>query len=399
MTLKEKQIYALALVIAIIISGLAGGLAGWLTAQSVTHNQSFVQKVNTVTSNEPIVNVVEKASPAVVSIIVSKDLPKIDQSNVPDIFRQFFGDNTNNLFPQTTPDQTGGTQKTEIGGGSGFIVSADGLIVTNKHVVADTTADYTVLLNDGSKYTAKVLARDPINDLAVLKIDAKNLPTLTLGDSNGLKAGQSVIAIGNALGEFRNTVSTGVISGLARSITASDGTFNGEQLVGLIQTDASINPGNSGGPLLDINGQIIGINVAIAQNAQNIGFALPVNQIKATVQNVEQNGRLITAWLGVRYVVVTADIAKANKLPHNYGALVIRGTNPTDLAVIPGSPADKAGLKENDVILEIDGKQINDQTSLAMIIAGHKPGDVVTLHILDKGKEKDIKVTLEEMKQ
>jgi len=406
MTTKEKQIYSIILIVAIVIGGLVGGAAGFIAAQSFANSQPFFktisnsvndQRVALDTETDPVVKVVEQASPAVVSIIVSKDLPKIDQGQVPDLFKQFFGDNFNNGAP-STPTTPGETQKQEIGGGSGFIISKDGLIVTNKHVVVDETADYTVLLNDGNKYPAKVLARDPLNDVAVLKIEAKDLPILDFGKSADLKVGQKVIAIGNALGEFRNTVSTGVVSGLARSITASNGLFSSEQLAGLIQTDASINPGNSGGPLLDIAGRVIGINVAVAQGAQNIGFTIPIDQVKSTIESVQKNGRLIVAWFGVRYVIITPAIAKANNLANDYGVMVVRGTKPEDLAVVPGSPANKSGLEENDIILEVDGKKLNQDNPLASVVARHKPGDVITLKIVHKGKEKTTSATLEEVK-
>ncbi len=400
MTLKEKQTYIILFVTAVVVSGLVGGAAGFMAAQSTTSSQSFLssvrnlvsdQRVESQISAEGIVGVVEKASPAVVSIIVSKDLPKINP-NIPDIFRQFFGQGL-------TPSQTGETEKRQIGGGSGFVVSKDGYIVTNRHVVSDEAAEYTVLLNNGDKYPAKVLARDPANDLAVIKIEAQDLPTLDFGNSNDLKPGQSVIAIGNALGEFRNTVSTGVISGLARSITASSGAFESERLIGLIQTDASINPGNSGGPLLDTEGRVIGINVAVAQNAQNIGFALPINQVKETIESVKKNGRLIRAWLGVRYVAITPELAKENNLSKDYGMLVLKGENATDLAVIPGSPADKAGIEENDIILEADGEKLGEDNPLSLVIARHKPGEILRLKVLHDGREKDTTVVLEEMKQ
>ncbi len=401
MTQKEKQIYFLFLGVAIVVSAVCGGAAGFIGAKTATSSQPFLKNIENLVSNrdvnskiasDGIVGVVDKASPAVVSIIVTKDLPKINP-NVPDIFRQFFG---NSAVPGTG---SGETQKQEIGGGSGFILSDDGFIVTNKHVVADEAAEYTVLLNNGDKHPAKVLARDPLNDVAVIKIDATKLPTLNLGDSDSLKPGQSVIAIGNALGEFRNTVSTGVVSGLARSITASSGNFSSEKLVGLIQTDASINPGNSGGPLLDTAGRVVGINVAVAQGAQNIGFALPINQVKETIESVRKNGRLIRAWLGVRYIAVTPELAKENKLAKDYGVLVLKGEQPTDLAVMPGSPADKAGIEENDIILEADGKKLTEENPLSMIIARRKPGDILKLKVLHNGREKDTTVVLEEVTQ
>lgn len=400
MTLKEKQTYIILFVTAVVVSGLVGGAAGFMAAQSRTSSQSFIssvrnlvsdQKVESTINADGIVGVVEKASPAVVSIIVTKDLPKINP-NIPEMFRQFFGQGL-------TPSQGGETEKRQIGGGSGFVVSNDGYIVTNRHVVSDEAAEYTVLLNNGDKHTAKVLARDPVNDLAVIKIEANDLPTLDFGNSDDLKPGQSVIAIGNALGEFRNTVSTGVISGLARSITASSGAFESERLIGLIQTDASINPGNSGGPLLDTEGRVIGINVAVAQNAQNIGFALPINQVRETIESVKKHGRLIRAWLGVRYIAITPEIAKENNLAKDYGMLVLKGEGETDLAVVPGSPADKAGIEENDIILEADGEKLGEDNPLSMVIARHKPGEILRLKVLHDGREKDTTVVLEEMKQ
>jgi len=255
-----------------------------------------------------------------------------------------------------------------------------------------------VLMNDETKYPARVLARVSLSDLAVLKIDKQNLPTVELGDSANLKVGQSVIAIGNALGEFRNTVSTGVISGLARSVTAGGAGIGSEQLINVIQTDASINPGNSGGPLLNIAGQVIGINTAMAQGAQNIGFAIPINEVKNTIDSVKRNGRIVRPWLGVRYAMVNKEVADANKLPVDYGAIIVRGQNQTDLAVIPGSPADKAGLQENDIILELNGRKITEKNPLANIVAKLKPGDEITLKVLHQSKEKTVKIKLEEMK-
>ncbi len=233
-----------------------------------------------------VINAAKTASPAVVAITISKNVPIIEQcpynpfSNLPPEFQQFFGQNLKFYQPCQK-----GTKLQEVGGGSGFIISADGLILTNKHVVQDTAAEYTVLTNDGKKYSAKVLARDPNIDIAVIKISASNLPTIKLGDSDSIQVGQTAIAIGNALGEFRNTVNVGVVSGLSRNITASGGGGLTETIHNVIQTDASINPGNSGGPLLNLRGEVMGINTAIAQNAQSIGFAIPINQVKEIISN------------------------------------------------------------------------------------------------------------------
>lgn len=414
---ENKKLFITIIITSVLVSTTVGGIAGFSAGVMSVRNErlpwplsklvradkkSALETITqTVREESQIVAVAEKASPAVVSIIVTKDLPIIerfytDPFGGSDLFGQFFG---GDFFGFGQPQyRQKGTQKQEVGGGTGFIISSDGYIVTNKHVVSDVEAEYTVLMNDEKKMPAKVLARDPINDLAVLKVEARDLPTLSFGDSSKLKAGQTVIAIGNALGEFRNTVSTGVISGLSRSIVAGGSGIGPEQLSGIIQTDASINPGNSGGPLLDVSGQVIGVNTAIVQGAQGIGFAIPINDLKPTIDSVRKNGRIIRPWLGIRYQMISKEIKDANKLEVDYGAIVVRGDRPTDLAVIPGSPADKAGIVENDIILEIDGKRIDGKNPLANAIAGKTVGEEVVLKVLSKGKEKEVKVRLEEMK-
>lgn len=414
------------LISSIIVSSIFGSIMGFWAGSLVNSRLnldnlfSFIrpssagnEKIIKVSEESAVIVAVDKVSPAVVSIIVTKNLPNIRQYSNPfdtEFFRQFFDSDPPSLFgPETRqknqPNQ-GGAAKQKIGGGSGFIITKDGFIVTNKHVIIDPEADYTVLMNDGKKYAAKILAQDPVNDIAVLKVEANNLPTVELGDSANLKVGQTVIAIGNALGEFRNTVSTGVISGLARSVTAGGVGFDSEQLVNVIQTDASINPGNSGGPLLNIVGQVIGINTAMAQDAQNIGFAIPINEVKNTIDSVKKFGRIIRPWLGVRYVIINKAIADANKLMVDYGAIISRGQNAADLAVVPGSPADKAGLVENDIILEIKpsaglgqaSQKITEENPLANLVIKFKPGDEIILRVMHQGREKTVKVKLEEMK-
>ncbi len=354
--------------------------------------------VSLVAEDDAVVNVVEKNSPAVVSIVITKDVPQV---------RRFFNTPFGNGFPffsdpfqneDTQGNGRGETQKRQVGSGSGFFVSSDGLVVTNKHVASDTQADYTVITTDGKEYPAKVLARDPNNDIAVLKVEGKDFPALSLGDSDVVRVGQTAIVIGNPLGEFANSVSRGIISGLKRSVTAGSGFGDEEKLTGIIQTDAAINPGNSGGPLLNISGQVIGVNVAMAQGAENIGFALPINQVKRIVEQVRTTGKITTPYIGVRYVLLNDEIQKENNLPYNYGALVLRGQNMTDFAVIPGSPADKAGIVENDVILEIGGTKVDEEHPLGNLIAEHNVGDEITLKLWHKGDTKDVKVKLEERK-
>jgi len=346
------------------------------------------------------IEVVEKAAPSVVSIVITKELDNFYNATGPfDMFDDFFGFSFPFGQPQAQPRQDEPKIKQKIGGGTGFIISEDGMILTNKHVVSDEAAEYTVILNDGSEYEAQVLGRDFSNDIAVIKIETNDLPVVELGDSDNLKIGQTVIAIGNALAEYSNTVTKGVISGINRDITAGDGQGRSEAIQEAIQTDAAINPGNSGGPLLNLQGEVIAINTAMSQGGQLVGFAIPINSAKRVIESVKEHGRIVTPWLGVRYVQLNEKIAKDNNLDYDYGALIVRGEARTDLAVVPGSPADKAGLIENDIILEINGQKIDDDHMLGKELAKYSPGDEIELKIFHKGEEKEVKVTLEERKQ
>jgi S1-C subfamily serine protease len=327
-SLNFKEAVVLTVVISFITSSLVGFVAGGLAydffnklslmsqSEQLVADSGKEIPSETISQEEAIVKVIKEVSPAVVSIIVTKDLPVIEKYyqeynpfGADDFFKQFFGEDFLKPFKFQIPQyRQKGTEKKEVGGGTGFIVSDDGLILTNKHVVADQEADYTVLTNDGEKIPARVLARDPIEDIAVLKIDKTNLPVVELGNSDEIEIGQTVIAIGNALGEFRNTVSVGVISGLKRSIFATSGFGEMEELSEVIQTDAAINPGNSGGPLLNLKGQAIGINVAMAREAQNIGFSLPINKAKRDIEQVKTQGKISYPFLGVRYILITLRI-------------------------------------------------------------------------------------------
>ncbi len=384
---------------------IAGALAGFVVAFVVIQNPALISqkggasKINNKDSDSILnvqeesqtVDTVKKVVPSVVSIVVSKELVTYQQNP---FFRGpfdfFFGD------PFEQPQQNTQKEKRQIGGGSGFIVSSDGLIVTNKHVVSDESADYSVVMNDGKTYDAKVLDSDPVLDLAVIKIDAKDLPAVELGDSEKIQIGQTVIAIGNALGEFQNSVTRGIVSGLGRTIVAGDRSGFSERLEAVIQTDAAISPGNSGGPLINLAGQVIGVNSAVSQQGENIGFAIPINEARRMVESVKAVGRIVRPYLGVRYMVLNKEVANQNNLPVEYGALVVRGEQQTDLAVIPGSPADKAGIVENDIILELNGTRIDEQNGLARLIAEYKVGDVIKLKVMHKGLEKEMSVTLTE---
>lgn len=346
-----------------------------------------------------IENVVERVSPAVVSITVQREVSMAPAEDIPffDPFEDFFGmpNPFGSPFQNSPQSDTDRKERVDVGGGTGFLISGDGYIVTNRHVVESRNATYAVMTGDGTEHDATVIAKDPVLDIAILKIDANNLPYLQFGDSDGVKVGQTAIAIGNALAEFRNTVSVGVISGIARSIQAGDNQGNVERLENVLQTDAAINPGNSGGPLLDIRGNVIGVNVAMAGGSENIGFALPSNIVREVAESVRTNGKIIRPFLGVRYVPITKSLKEKNGLSVDYGVLVLRGADETELAVTPGSAADKAGIVEHDIILNVDGQNIDDTHTLASLIRSKHVGDRITLNILHKGEEKYVTAELQ----
>jgi len=332
------------------------------------------------TEEERVINVVKEATPAVVSIVITKEVTVYSDYGL--FFR----------IPQ-------GTEKRQVGAGSGFIVSSDGMILTNKHVVEDEKAEYTIITNDDKEYPVKILARDPVQDIAILKIESNvnTFPTLRLGKVSSIQIGQTAIAIGNALGQFQNTVSVGVISGLGRTVTASSGTTT-ERLEDIIQTDAAINPGNSGGPLLNLMGEVIGINTAVAASGENIGFAIPIDKAIRGIEQIKSTGKISYPFLGIRYVLIDESVAKRLELPVSYGVLITKGETINEKAITPDSPAQKAGLQENDIILEMNGQLINKNNSLASLISKHNPGDTVSLKILRNGTELLKNVVLGEWK-
>ncbi len=355
---------------ALTIVAQSGKLQNILGVKELANKTKIASNSNqkiVLEESSAIIDATKKVSSAVVSISAT--------NNITDFFGQTY------------------QQK---GGGTGFIITADGIIATNKHVVLDDNADYTVITADGKSYKPKILAKDPSADLAILKIDASSLPVVDLGDSSKLEVGQWVVAIGNALGEFDNTVTVGVISAKERQIEAGSGASGGatEQLSGLFQTDAAINPGNSGGPLVNLAGQVIGVNTAIAGNAQNIGFAIPINSVKKTIDQVRTTGKIIRPYIGVRYIPITKEVAQLNNLPINYGIIIVG--NKGEVAILPNSPASKAGLKEGDIIEEINGQIIDEKHQLVQQLGNYSVGDQIELKVRRTNKEFMVKVTLEE---
>ena len=408
---SKKQNLSQLLISAILISSLFGFLAGMIPGiYFYRETISLLDKINISGNNassqnnyfsllsqeKAVIKAVEKASRSVVSIIVSKEQP-VYETYYPPYFEEFFGDP---FFEFMIPEyRQKGVEKRQVGGGTGFIISEDGMILTNKHVVLDEDAEYTVLTSDNKEFPAEVLARDPFQDIAVLKITQEDsetevFPTIKLGDSNKIRIGQTAIAIGYVLGRYQNTISVGVISGLGRTITASGGDFY-ETLEDIIQTDAAINKGNSGGPLLNLKGEVIGINTAIDLEGQNIGFAIPVNKAKRDIEQVKTIGKIVYPFLGIRYVLINEDIKEDNNLEVDQGALIIKGDK-GESAIFPDSAADKADLKEGDIVLEFNGERITLENTLAKIILKYNPGDSVSLKILTEGRERVINVILGE---
>ncbi len=371
-TIKFRKIFSLlALLFILVVAFTSGALADRFfgTKKSSLTPTSLEQRI--LSEESVVIDVAERVSPSVVTVSIETPRRRVLDFDFFEGFRS----------------RIEGGEPQDIG--TGFIVDANGLIVTNKHVVSVENAKYKVITKDDKEYEVKQINRDPSNDVAILKIDAQGLQPVELGDSENLKVGQFVIAIGTALGEFRHTVTTGVISGLGRGIIAGS-VFEGyvERLDDVIQTDAAINPGNSGGPLLNSAGQVIGINVAVAQAAENIGFAIPINVVKEGLRQFKATGSFAArAYLGVRQYTMTQRDAVLNNLPQ--GAYITE--------VLPGSPADKAGLKEDDIIIKVDGEEVKSVGGgLVEILSKKKPGDRVSLEVWRDGETLSFSATLSE---
>lgn len=380
------QIILASAVVSLIVSfaflALVGGLNGGFSPaeQTATARQAVNSSSGT---SSPAVTVAAEASPSVVSIVVTKDVPVIERYFQPGPFGL-----------QIPYNWRGEVQQQEVAGGSGFFVSEEGLLVTNRHVASDPDASYTALTNDGETHELTVVGRDPFLDVAILKTKEEgDFQPLTFGDSDKLKLGQTVVAIGNALGELRNSVSVGVVSGRSRSVIAGSTMGNLERLEKVIQTDAAVNPGNSGGPLLNLSGEVVGVNVAIASQSENISFALPSNSVKQVVDSVLEHGEIVRPFLGVRYIDITETVAEQRNLPVSEGALVIEGPE-GQAAVTEGSAAAAAGLRAGDIIISLAGQQISQDRSLSQIIRQQEAGDTVSIEFWRNGERLEVRTTL-----
>ncbi|MFH1867054.1 MAG: trypsin-like peptidase domain-containing protein [Patescibacteria group bacterium] len=321
-----------------------------------------------VTEEEAVIRAYEETLPSVVSIVITEKIYHED----------------------------GTISKRDSGGGTGFFVSSNGYILTNKHVITDTKASFTAVTSSGKEYAASVLALDPFFDIGIVKVEGSGLKAATLGDSDKIRIGQTVLAIGNVLTELQNSVTRGIVSGIGRIITASGGGIT-ETIEGAIQIDASVNPGNSGGPLVNLKGEVIGITTAINRAGESLGFAIPINKAKQALDLYYQHGKIIRTFLGVRYLTIDRTIAQQYGIPNIQGAYIIIKNNRGDPGVVPDSPAAKAGLLGDDIILEVNSEKLSFTKTLADFISGFNPGQTIDLKILREGTEQVVSVTLSEL--
>jgi len=386
--IRERRIGWRDLLIIILagVFGLLGGLTAqiWLPIESLEEgfpslvierqpeviHEETIHYVPQTTHEERIIQAANQALPGVVSIIVTREV----EVEIDPFFPEWSW-----FYQPSWP-----SVQQEVSQGTGFFISSDGLILTNKHVALEEATDYQVVTIDNQSYSAEVLARDPVHDLALMKVVGEDFPVLDLGDSDQLVPGQTVLAIGNALGQFEGTVSTGVISGLSRVVSAYGFGYS-DILTDLIQTDAAINRGNSGGPLLDLNGQVVGVNVAMAEEAQNVGFAIPINQARRAIKSFQETGRIIYPFLGINYLMVNAEVQEKYQLDYDYGALIVSDSQ-SGTDVVPGSAAEKIGLKLGDVILEFNDQRVTADQMLSHLIQECEPGDLVRLKVWRQGQ-------------
>lgn len=374
-----------------------GGRCMYAGEEGAASSGEVVERVEQISYVEEsaLIDAVEKVSPAVVSVVVSKDLAVYRQE-----FNPFFGGGFGDFYFSVPEVDENGEQesvKQNVGGGSGFIVTNDGMVVTNRHVVSDEGAEYTVVLSDGTEYQGEVVAMDTVLDIAVMQMVDENgdkpsgMPVVELGSSDDLRIGQRVFAVGYALAEYANTVTSGVVSAKERDVVT-----NTERMSGLIQTDTAINLGNSGGPLVNLAGQVVGINTAVAGNAEGIGFVLPIDDVKPVLESVMKNGRIVRPYVGVLYQMITPSLVEQLNLDVMEGARLVEDVQNGVPAVAPDSPALEAGLKLGDVVTKINGEKLTVENDLRTVILKYQPGEEVTLTVWRDGEEIEKKVTLVE---
>ncbi len=375
MTAKKTFLGAVLLA---IFSSIVGGILGATATLNFLDREDDGAPTPVNVEEVSFVEAWEASAPAVVSIVARKDLSEI----------------YNPVFGLPNADEDG---LTTVSSGSGFIISADGLVVTNRHVVLDESAEYVVILDDGTELDGEVLDRDDLNDIALLRIkSSEELPFLKFADSDAVRVGEPVLAIGNALGLYSTTTTAGIISATGRQISASVPGAAQESLIDLIQTDAAINPGNSGGPLVNLAGEVLGMNTAIDATAEGIGFAIPSKDISAVVSSYQEFGKIVRPFLGVRYIFVNEGVKERFSLEESYGAILLGDDEEGLPAVVKGSPADKAGLQAEDVILEVEGEKIGAEFTLTNALLGHQVGDTIKMKIWRDGKTLEVAVKLEE---
>ncbi len=350
------------------VFGVLGGYLGYVFSDdTVIGNHSYIEE-------SKLISAIDKVAPSVVSVLAMQEMPVVP-----------FYD------PSHDRKYILGYEPQEVSGGTGFIVTSDGLIMTNKHVVENETVEYRAVFQDGTEYDVELVSKDSFDDVAVLRIVTEGVtefPTVELGDSDDLQIGQKVFAVGNALAMYGHSVTSGIISAKGREVSAYNETGDDfENLFGLLQTDAAINFGNSGGPLVDLDGNVVGMSVATAEYGESIGFVIPINDLKPAIKNIEEHGEIMRPILGVRFVMLTQQQAQDLELKVSEGALVISGEFSSEPAVITGGAADEAGIKEYDVILEIEGTTLTLEKPLHKVIRNYNPGDSVEMKILRDGEE------------
>ena len=386
-----------------ILSLVFGGIGSWfgsqLSLQIAKTFPRFESKpsatiVSLIEEESATMDVVAHVTPAVVSVIARKPRGEFLHD------RTLSQVNPDLVFGNDSLSDTQAKELVDVSSGTGFFVTEDGYILTNRHVIDVPSPKLFVVTNEGKELNATLVDTDPILDIAILRVEGNGYPIVDLGDSDKIRIGQTAIAIGNTLSEFRNTVTKGVVSGINRHVTAGVSMNGSEVIEKAIQTDAAINPGNSGGPLINLLGEVVGINTAVSIDGQAVAFAIPINQAKRAIEDVKKNGRIVRPWFGVHYVLVEWDQVKPpSPISFKLGALLTKGHVAQEQAVVKNGPADKAGLKEGDILLSIDGTFLAQGNAIAELISPHRPNDQIKILVLRDGKTFETVVTLGDVEQ